>query len=65
MEDDDPSPAEQMVHDLGLDPALDERIEDDPLLRQARRNVADTARRARELRDVPDDDEPDPKHPPT
>jgi hypothetical protein len=61
MEDDDRSPAEQMVHDLGLDPALDERIGDDPLLRQARRNVADTARRARELRDVPDDDK---THPP-
>jgi hypothetical protein len=61
MEDDDRSPAEQMVHDLGLDPALDERIGDDPLLRQARRNVADTARRARELRDVPDDDTDRPK----
>ncbi|MGD0052269.1 MAG: hypothetical protein ABSD03_10705 [Vulcanimicrobiaceae bacterium] len=59
-DDDDLSPAEQMVHDLGLDPALDERIGDDPLLRQARRNVADTARRARELRDVSDDDEAPP-----
>ncbi|HTW85280.1 MAG TPA: hypothetical protein VMD91_14515 [Candidatus Sulfotelmatobacter sp.] len=44
--DDDPS--KEMIHDLGLDPALDEDIGDDPLLRQARRNVEGTVRHAHE-----------------
>jgi hypothetical protein len=58
--DDDESPAEEMVREYGLDGALADRIGDDPLLRQARKNVADTVRRSRELRDVPEDDETDP-----
>ena len=44
--DEDLSPAEQMVHELALDPALE--IDDNPLLDQARRNVADTVERAHE-----------------
>ena len=43
---DDESPAEEIVRELGLDPALGGSIDDDPLLRQARENVADTAERA-------------------
>jgi hypothetical protein len=60
MDDDDETPVEEMVREYGLDEALVNRIGDDPLLRQARKNVADTARRAHELRDVPDDDGTDP-----
>ena len=55
--DDDESPAEEMMRELHLDPALAERISDDPLLRQARENVAETAERAKELQE-PDDVSP-------
>ena len=57
MHHDDESPAEEMVHELGLNPALDERIEDDPLLRQARRNVDETVRHAHEHDHKPIDDD--------
>ena len=43
---DDRSPAEEMVHELGLGPGLE--VDDNPLLEQARRNVADTAERERD-----------------
>jgi hypothetical protein len=41
---DDRSPAEEMVHELGIAPGLE--VDDNPLLEQARRNVADTAEQA-------------------
>ncbi|MBV8750540.1 MAG: hypothetical protein JO103_12600 [Candidatus Eremiobacteraeota bacterium] len=44
---DDESPAEEIVRELGLDPSLGGSLDDDPLLRQARENVAETAERAR------------------
>ena len=52
--DDDETPAEARFRELHLDDALGERIGDDPLLEQARENVAETAERAKELRDVED-----------
>ncbi|HEY4442471.1 MAG TPA: hypothetical protein VGN14_18600 [Candidatus Elarobacter sp.] len=53
---DDRSPAEEMVHELGIAPGLE--VDDNPLLEQARRNVADTADRSRErTREQPHDPE--------
>jgi hypothetical protein len=51
MHDDERSPAEEMVHELGIGPALDDRIDDSPLLRQARKNVDDTVRQSHEKHD--------------
>ncbi len=59
MLDDDETPAEQMVRELGIAPALGERIDDGPLLRQARKNVDDTVRHAHEVHHV-DEDPPSP-----
>ena len=55
FDDDAESPAEEMVRELHLDDSLGARIGDDPLLEQARENVAETAERAKELRDVDDE----------
>jgi hypothetical protein len=50
----------EMVRELGLDPALD--LDDNPLLEQARRNVADTVEQAHERarEHAPDRDEDKP-----
>jgi len=57
---DDETPAAEMVRELGLDPALS--FDDNPLLEQARRNVADTVeqahKRAREQAPDRDEDKP-------
>lgn len=55
--DETPTPAERMVHDLYLAPALLGRAEDSPLVAQARENVAETARHAHETAEPPDADE--------
>ena len=53
---DEDDPIEGTMGDVGMDPALlQDRIGESPLLEQARENVADTAERAEELREVDED----------
>ena len=64
---DDETPAEQMVRELGLDPALGRRPQDSPLIQSLRDDNARAAQRAREMREPrpgdpspsSGDDEPD------
>jgi hypothetical protein len=55
MHHDDETPVEQMVRELGIAPTLSERIEDNPLLRQARKNVDETVRHAHDVQEVEDE----------
>ena len=53
---DEDDPIEGTIGDLGMDPTLlQDRIGESPLLEQARENVADTAERDEELREVDED----------
>ena len=45
--DDSESPAEAMVREMGLDEALVERSEDDPLVQQARDEIDDIVDRSK------------------
>ena len=58
MHHDDETPAERMIRELGIAPALGERSDEGPLLRQARRNVDETVRHAHDVQEVPDDEAP-------
>ena len=55
MHHDDETPAERMIRELGIAPALGERIDESPLLRQARKNVDETVRHAHDVQEAEDD----------
>ena len=57
MHHDDETPAERMIRELGIAPALGERIDDNPLLRQARKNVDETVRHGHDVHEVSEDDD--------
>jgi hypothetical protein len=55
MHQDDETPAERMIRELGIGPALGERIDEGPLLRQARKNVDETVRHAHDVQEAEDE----------
>jgi hypothetical protein len=55
MHHDDETPAERMIRELGIAPSLGERIDEGPLLRQARKNVDETVRHAHDVQETEED----------